>query len=183
MGRIPLCNRHFIGGIIMGFKEIGANELSTPVFSDIGKKWMLVSAAKCDGSVNTMTASWGALGVLWNKNVFFCFVRPQRYTHEFTEESNRISISFFGEEYRDALKLCGTKSGRDIEKIKEAGLTVFNNNGDVGFLEAERIIYGKKIYAGKLDPECFISDDIMKHYNNDYHTVYICEIEKIEEKE
>jgi hypothetical protein len=130
-----------------------------------------------------MTASWGALGVLWGKNVFICFVRPQRYTHEFTEESDRISISFFSEEYRDALKLCGSKSGRDIDKIKESNLSVFNDNGNVGFHEAERIIYGKKLYAGKIDPKCFITDDIEKWYKNDYHTVYVCEIEKIFIKE
>ncbi|MBR6755283.1 MAG: flavin reductase, partial [Clostridia bacterium] len=111
----------------MSFKEIRPEELNSSVFHDIGTKWMLVSAKKPDGSVNTMTASWGALGVLWNKNVFICFVRPQRYTHEFTEASDSISIAFFGEEYRDALKLCGTKSGRDMDKIKEAGLSVFLN--------------------------------------------------------
>lgn len=166
----------------MSFKEIRPEELNSSVFHDIGTKWMLVSAKKPDGSVNTMTASWGALGVLWNKNVFICFVRPQRYTHEFTEASDSISIAFFGEEYRDALKLCGTKSGRDMDKIKEAGLSVFLNGDNVGFNEAERIIYGKKLYAGKIDPKCFISEDIEKHYKDDYHTVYICEIEKIEEK-
>lgn len=167
----------------MSFKEIGINSFETGIFNDIGKKWMLISAAKPDGSINTMTASWGGMGVLWNKNVFFCFVRPQRYTHEFTEASDRISLSFFGEEYRDALTLCGRKSGRNCEKIKLANLTPINQNGDVGFEEAERIIYGKKIYAGKLDPKAFLSDDIEKHYNGDYHTVYICEIEKIVEKE
>lgn len=166
----------------MSFKEIRPEELNSSVFHDIGTKWMLVSAKKPDGSVNTMTASWGALGVLWNKNVFICFVRPQRYTHEFTEASDSISIAFFGEEYRDALKLCGTKSGRDMDKIKEAGLSVFLNGDNVGFNEAERIIYGKKLYAGKIDPKCFISEDIDKLYKDDYHTVYICEIEKIEEK-
>ncbi|MBR2901429.1 MAG: flavin reductase [Clostridia bacterium] len=166
----------------MSFKEIRPEELNSSVFHDIGTKWMLVSAKKPDGSVNTMTASWGALGVLWNKNVFICFVRPQRYTHEFTEASDSISIAFFGEEYRDALKLCGTKSGRDMDKIKEAGLSVFLNGDNVGFNEAERIVYGKKLYAGKIDPKCFISEDIEKHYKDDYHTVYICEIEKIEEK-
>ncbi len=166
----------------MSFKEIKPEELNSSVFSDIGTKWMLVSAQKRDGSINTMTASWGALGVLWNKNVFFCFVRPQRFTHEFTEESDRISISFFGEEYREALKLCGTKSGRDMDKIAKSGLTAFSNDGNVGFNEAERIIYGKKLYAGKIDPACFITEDIDKWYKNDYHTVYICEIEKIEEK-
>ncbi len=167
----------------MGFTEIKTEELNFNVFNDIGKKWMLISAAKEDGSINTMTASWGTMGVLWNKNVFICFVRPQRYTHEFTEASDKISISFFGEQYREALTVCGRKSGRDCEKIKLAGLTPFNDSGDVGFQEAERIIFGKKLYAGKLDPKAFISDDIEKHYNGDYHTVYICEIEKIIEKE
>lgn len=166
----------------MSFKEISPETIDSNVFSDIGKKWMLISAAKPDGTVNTMTASWGGMGVLWNKNVFFCFVRPQRYTHEFTEESDRMSLSFFGEEYRAALTFCGRNSGRNVDKFKETGLTVFNNNGDVGFEEAERIIYGKKLYAGKIDPSAFISDEIEKHYNGDYHTVYICEIEKIEEK-
>ena len=167
----------------MSFKQIEQNEFNTKIFNDIGKKWMLISAAKPDGSINTMTASWGGMGVLWNKNVFFCFVRPQRYTHEFTEASDKISLSFFSEEYRDSLTFCGRNSGRDCDKIAMAKLTAFNENGDVGFLEAERIIYGKKLYAGKLDPKCFISDEIEKHYNNDYHTVYICEIEKIIEKE
>lgn len=167
----------------MSFKQIDINTLNTEVFNDIGKKWMLISAEKPDGSINTMTASWGGLGVLWNKNVFFCFIRPQRYTHEFTEASDKISLSFFSEEYRDALTVCGRKSGRDCDKIALAGLTPISEDGNVGFAEAERIIYGRKIYAGKLDPSCFLSDDIEKHYNNDYHTVYICEIEKIVEKE
>ena len=167
----------------MGFKEVVTETLCTEVFNDINKKWMLVSAAKEDGSINTMTASWGALGILWNKNIFICFVRPQRYTHEFTEASDKISISFFGEEYRNALKICGSKSGRDCDKIALAGITPFNCGGNIGFEEAERIIYGKKIYAGKIDPKAFLSDDIENLYNNDYHTVYICEIEKILERE
>ena len=167
----------------MAFKEILPSELKSSVFEDIGDRWMLISASKPDGSVNTMTASWGALGVLWNKNVFICFVRPQRYTHEFTEASDRMTISFFGEEQRDALILCGRTSGRDTDKIKNANLTPIIKDGYVSFEEAERVIYGKKIYAGKLNPSAFLLDEINKHYDGDYHTVYICEIEKIEEKE
>ncbi len=167
----------------MSFREIKPEEMVSSVFEDIGSKWMLITARKKDGTLNTMTASWGALGVLWGKNVFICFVRPQRYTHEFTEDSDRISISFFGEEYRKALKICGSESGRDVDKIAKAGLTAFCKKDNVGFKQAERIIYGKKLYAGKLDPKCFLTDDIEKWYNNDYHTVYICEVEKIEVKD
>lgn len=167
----------------MSFVQKDTCALQGNVFEDIGKKWMLVSAAKADGTVNTMTASWGMMGVLWGKDVFVCFVRPQRYTHEFTEESEKISISFFGEEKREALKLCGSKSGRDCNKIALAGLTSFCDESGVGFLEAERIIYGKKLYCGRLDPACFLNREIEKWYNNDYHTVYICEIQKVLEKE
>ncbi|MBQ3231093.1 MAG: flavin reductase family protein [Clostridia bacterium] len=167
----------------MSFKEISPNELNTAIFDDIGNKWMLISAAKEDGTVNTMTASWGTVGVLWNKNVFICFIRPQRYTFEFTEASDKISLSFFGEEHRAALKLCGTKSGRDCDKIALAGLDAFVNENGVGFEQAERIIYGKKLYCGRLDPKCFLDEGIEKHYDGDYHYVYICEIEKIEERE
>lgn len=167
----------------MAFKEIEVSQLETKVFDEIGKKWMLISASKQDGSMNTMTASWGGLGVLWNKNVFFCFVRPQRYTYEFIEESDNISLSFFGEEYRDALIFCGRNSGKDVDKLKETGLTAFNQDGKIGFEQAERIIFGKKLYAGEIQPQGFISDEIHKHYeNHDYHIMYICEIEKIIEK-
>ncbi len=167
----------------MAFREIDINQLESNVFQDIGKKWALLSASKKDGSVNTMTVSWGGFGVLWNKNVFFCFVRPQRYTQEFIEESDNISLSFFGEEHRNALVFCGRNSGRDVDKIKETGLTVFDEEGKIGFEQAERIIFGKKLYKGEINPNGFISEEIHKHYeNHDYHITYICEIEKIIEK-
>ena len=131
----------------MGFKEIKPSEINGSVFSDIGSKWMLISAQKPDGSINTMTASWGTMGVLWNKNIFVCFIRPQRFTHEFTEASDKISISFFGEEHRDALRLCGKVSGRDcfvyttqydgsemkISVDKETGVWICVEEGDVAY--------------------------------------------------
>lgn len=167
----------------MGFREIEATKMSGNVFEEIGNGWMLVSAEKKDGKINTMTASWGGMGVLWGKDVFFCFVRPGRYTHEFTEESDRISLSFFSDAYKEALKVCGSKSGRDCDKIRLAGLTAFSDENGVGFREADRIIYGRKLYAGQIDPKNFVSDEIEKWYDHDYHTVYVCEIEKIVEKE
>ena len=84
-----------------GFREILPNELENSI-KLIGGDWMLITAA--DGEkVNTMTASWGCLGVLWNKNVCVAYVRPQRYTYEFIEKASTMSFSFFEEKYRDAL--------------------------------------------------------------------------------
>ena len=101
-----------------GFVEIEASNLENAI-KLIGTDWMLITAADKE-KVNTMTASWGCLGVLWNKNVCVAFVRPQRYTYEFIEKADTVSFSFFDEEYRDALRYCGSHSGRGFDKFKEA---------------------------------------------------------------
>ena len=156
-------------------------EIKENPFSLIGHDWMLLTAAKPDGSFNTMTASWGGVGVLWNKPVLYCFIRPQRYTHEFTEASARISATFFSEDYRAALTLCGRKSGRELDKVKECGLTpVVGDGGHVYFAEAKLVLNGKKLYTGKIDPAGFADAAIDKNYAlKDYHTVYVYEIEEV----
>ena len=111
------------------FLNIAPASIEENLISLIGDKWMLVTAEKADGTVNTMTASWGGAGVIWNKPSAFVFIRPQRYTFEFTEEADIMTLSFFGEERRDALKLCGRVSGRDCDKIRDAGLTLTHRNG------------------------------------------------------
>src|SRR5699024_11934868 len=100
----------------MMFTRIDPKELNKNVFSLIGDRWMLITAGtreKC----NTMTASWGGLGVLWGKPVATVYIRPQRYTMEFVEGSEFFTLAFFGEAYRKALALCGSKSGREIDKV------------------------------------------------------------------
>ena len=105
------------------FSRIDPKELDQNVFSMIGEQWMLVTAGTAE-RCNTMTASWGGLGVLWGKPVATVYIRPQRYTLEFVEREDCFTLSFFGEEYRKALALCGSKSGRDVDKVKECGFTV-----------------------------------------------------------
>lgn len=156
-------------------------EIAGNPFTLIGKDWMLLTAAKPDGTFNTMTASWGGVGILWNKPVLYCFIRPQRYTHEFSEASDRISATFFNEDYRAALTLCGRKSGRELDKVKECGLTpVRTERGHVYFAEAKLVFNGKKLYTGKIDPAGFADMKIDEHYaKGDYHTVYVYEIEEV----
>ena len=162
-------------------REITPDEINENIFKLIGKDWMLITAKKPDGSVNTMTASWGGAGVLWNKNVCFVFIRPQRYTYEFTEEADEFTLSFYPEEMRSALTLCGRKSGRDCDKITEAGLVPRELDSTVYFDGAKLVMKVKKLYKSQLDKDSFIDKSIPDscYAANDYHYVYICEIEKI----
>jgi flavin reductase (DIM6/NTAB) family NADH-FMN oxidoreductase RutF len=165
------------------FLNIAPANIDENLISLIGDKWMLVTAEKSDGTVNTMTASWGGAGVIWNKPSAFVFIRPQRYTFEFIEESENLTLSFFGEEYRDALKLCGSVSGRGRDKIGEAGLTLTHRNGMPCFEEAELTLYCRKRYGQFLTEESVIDETVKSNYAaGDYHKMYICEIVAAEKK-
>ena len=104
------------------FQKIDPKTLDENVFSLIHDKWMLVSAGTAD-RCNTMTASWGGLGILWNRCVATCYIRPQRYTREFMEAEDCFTLAFFGEEHRKALAYCGANSGRDVDKFAQCHLT------------------------------------------------------------
>jgi len=161
----------------MGFKKILPEEMNDNLFRLIGKNWALITAGdKTD--CNTMTASWGSFGILWNKPVVHCFIRPQRYTYTFVENSDTYTLSFFDESYRSQLQLCGTKSGRDIDKIRECGFTtVFADCGTPYFDEAQLVFICKKLYWHDIQPERFVDRNMMKHYpDHDYHREYIGEI-------
>ena len=160
-----------------GFREISPKDLENAI-KLIGDDWMLITAADGD-KVNTMTASWGCLGVLWNKNVCVAFVRPQRYTYEFVEKADTVSFSFFDEKNRDALRFCGAHSGRDFDKFKETGLA-YELDGNTPIIEQARIVLEcRKLYADDLKKENFILPEPLVNYkNNDFHRFYIFEIEK-----
>lgn len=158
-------------------KPCRTKDLSENVFSLIGDTWMLITAGNRE-KCNTMTASWGGLGVLWGKDVATIYVRPQRFTYEFVEQEDCFTLSFFGEEQRAVLALCGSKSGRDMDKISACGLTAeFSDCGAPYFAEAKLVLVCKKMYFADLDPAQFLSAEIEPHYHNgDYHRMYIGEI-------
>lgn len=167
---------------LVGFREIPINSASD-IFNLIGRDWMLITAAK-DGAVNTMTASWGCAGVLWNKPVCICFIRPQRYTYEFAEAADTLSLSFFGQEYRRELAFCGARSGRNCDKFAETGLTTAYC-GDTPFVrEAKMVLICRKLYADDIKEGCFILPGLLENYPiRDYHRFYICGIEKVLSRE
>ena len=145
----------------------------------IGKDWMLITVKDGEGA-NAMTASWGCMGVLWNKPVAVCFIRPQRYTYGLAENEERMSLAFFGEGYREALSLCGSKSGRDCDKLSLAGLTVSDVDGVPVIDQASTVVIGKKLYADDLKEDNFIEKAMLDNYKNkDFHRIYVLEIQKV----
>ncbi len=147
----------------------------------IGKDWMLiVTEDEEQGRVNAMTASWGAMGVLWNQNICVCFIRPQRHTYALAEKAERFSIAFLGEDRRDALRLCGSKSGRDTDKLAATGLSTEVIDGVSVIRESEINLICRKLYADDLREDRFIDRELLKNYQNkDYHRMYVCEIETV----
>ena len=140
--------------------------------------WGLVCAGNAD-KWNGMTVSWGGAGELWNKDVVFIFIRPQRYTKEFIDREEYFTLSFFDEKYKDALKICGTKSGRDCDKMKSAGLDAVCDGNTVYPAQARIVLKCKKIAVQEMNSAGFIDKSIEKNYNGDYHFIYVGEIEKV----
>ena len=133
----------------MAFKEVDIKSLNFNPFTKIGSEWMLITAGDESGC-NTMTASWGGLGVLWGKNVATCYIRPQRYTKKFVDANDTFTLSFYGPEYKQALSICGSKSGRDCDKVKEAGLTPYFTDGTAAFEEAGMVFVCRKLYEDEI---------------------------------
>lgn len=158
-------------------RRINPEELSDNVFSLIAKDWTLITAGN-PNSYNMMTANWAGLGFLWRRNVCFLFIRPSRYTYEFIERGDTLSLNFFDESFREVLNICGKKSGRDIDKMRDVPLTPFElNGGSVAFEEARLVLNCKKMCTADMETFDYIDKSVLQNYaDGDFHKLYICEI-------
>ncbi|HCE43196.1 MAG TPA: flavin reductase [Lentisphaeria bacterium] len=163
--------------------EIPFDKFSLPVFKSWGSDWFLLTSGDTKtGHYNTMTVAWGSFGVMWQKPFAMVVVRPGRHTYSFMEKYNSFTLSAFGKEQRKALNFCGSKSGRDIDKIKESGITPAPSLkiDAPGFDEAELIIECSKMYYDDFKPGKFLDDSIGRNYpDKDYHRIYFGEIVSI----
>lgn len=166
------------------FKEINIAELNESPFNLFNKDWALLTAGDSK-SFNTMTVSWGGVGILWRKNVATVYVRKSRYTLEFMDKNEHFSLSFGGDSMRKALTFCGKNSGRNCDKVKETSITpVFEENAPY-FAEGKLVLICKKLYRQEMNANSFIDKSIVdKDYSDDdYHIIFIGEIEKALVKE
>ena len=123
---------------------------------------------------------------MWNHPVAVAVIRPQRFTYEFTEREDKLTLSFLGEEYRKALTYCGTHSGRDEDKIANAGLSVaFTESDTPAIAQARLVLECKKLYVSDLKAENFLDQTIIERWypEKDFHRAYVLQILKAYIKE
>ncbi len=161
------------------FKEISPKEIPDNLIKAISEEWMLITAGDQNG-YNMMTASWGFAGEMWGSDAVMAVVRPQRYTMEFLSSHDYFTLSFYGDN-KDLHKICGSKSGRDVNKTELCGLTP-TFDGDVTYFEQARmVLVCKKQYVQQMQPEYFTDTepDSKWYPQKDYHYMIIGKIEKV----
>lgn len=135
--------------------------------------------------VNAMTIGWGHIGIEWSRPIFVAYVRESRHTKTMLENNGEFTINVpVGEFDRNILAVCGRKSGRDMDKIKELGLHLVESDvvSVPGIAELPLTLECKVIYKQKQDLTA-IPEDIIKTYYpadntgfQDYHYAYYGEI-------
>ncbi|MGN1481919.1 flavin reductase [Porcipelethomonas sp.] len=166
----------------MNFEKQNIYELEFNPFKLIGKDWFLLTSGNLN-EYNTMTASWGQMGVLWNAPVFTTVVRPSRKTFELMEKNEYFTVSFFDEKYRKALSFCGSHSGRDYDKAQETGLTPAEFDGNTAFEEANLILVCRKLYTQNMETDSFLDKSLLKFYESDpLHKAFTGEIVSVYKK-
>ncbi|MBE6995537.1 MAG: flavin reductase family protein [Ruminococcaceae bacterium] len=148
--------------------------LTPEIFRIFVERGALLTAGDRAGC-NTMTVGWCQAGTLWNVPTCTVYVRPERYTYAFMEANDYFTVSVFPEGSKKIMAYCGSKSGRDTDKIEDCDLTLCYGEGDAPFFEeAELVLVCKKIYAQDLDAACVVQDDpILPFYQKGgWHRAY-----------
>ncbi len=152
---------------------------TTDIFEKFDKQWALLTAGNAD-SFNMMTISWGGLGTLWNKPVATVYVRTSRYTHDFMDREGYFTISFYPAKYKEALGLLGSKSGREIDKMKDSPLTPKVLEESITFEEAEVTLVCRKLFKQELSLENIPEGIVKVAYDGMApHDMFIGEVVKI----
>ena len=151
--------------------------LFSEIVSTFGKTNALLTAGdheKC----NTMTIGWCGLGRVWNLPACTVYVRPERYTYQFMENNDYFTVCGFSAADQEKMALCGTKSGRDIDKFKACNFTARYGAGNAPFIaEAQWALICRKIYAQDMTDGCLTDSRPSKFYCGEgWHRMYIGEV-------
>ncbi len=153
------------------------------------KKGILLTT-KSDGKVNTMTIGWGTIGIEWGRPVFVAYVRVGRHTRQMLDESGEFTVNIpYGEFDSKILGFCGSKSGRDTDKIAEMGLKLVDSSiVNVPGIRQLPLTLECKVLSSKIQNIPMLPENILNRYypkdvdssnpgsNEDFHIAYYGEI-------
>ena len=165
----------------MRLQAVDPKEFAPSLLPAFGRENALLAAGDKSGC-NAMTIGWCQAGRLWSLPVCTVYVRPERYTYQFMEDQAYFTVSVLPKDMKNAMALCGTRSGRDMDKIKECGLTVRTGAGGAPFFEeAELVLVCRTLYAQDLEPACVLpagEEKILPSYGakGGWHRAYTGEI-------
>ena len=162
----------------MRLQAVDPKEFAPSLLPAFGRENALLAAGDKSGC-NAMTIGWCQAGRLWNLPVCTVYVRPERYTYQFMEKNAMFTVSVLPESAREAMAVFGTKSGRDLDKIKACGLTVRYGAGDAPFFEeAEKVLVCRTLFVQDMAPECVRDDRLLAHYGakGGWHRIYTGEV-------
>ena len=165
--------------MIMIYKTVDPRSIKDNLIKCFAEEWALITAGNRE-DYNMMTASWGFAGEMWGNDSIAVVVRPQRYTMDYIDKSDYFTVSFYGDN-KAIHKVCGTKSGREVDKTKETGLTPVLSEKYVYFKEARMVLIVKKQFVQTLCEDCFCDKAIIDKWypEKDYHNMIIGKIEKV----
>ena len=165
--------------MISMFKEIKLIDIKENLWSKLNKEWGLITAGSLD-DLNTMTISWGAFGTLWYKDMLTVYIRSTRHTVKYLDREKYFSLSFYDNKYKKSLGICGSESGRDIDKIKKIGFTKCFDKAPY-FKEASLVLICRKVAKTDMTSSIIYDNSIKeKEYGTgDYHYMYNGIIEKV----
>ncbi len=158
-------------------RKLDPADLLVRPFHLLDLEWALLVAGR--EKPNPMTVSWGALGTLWQRPLVTVYVRPTRHTFSLLNQHPEFTLSFLPEEHRSALDLCGTRSGRDLDKWEAAGIHAAASEKVAvpRVAEADLALECRVLSTLDLDPSRFLDAEIEELYpQRDYHRVFLGEV-------
>ena len=141
---------------------------------------LLLAATRRDGQSNVMTIGWATVGILWGLPVMVVLVRPSRYTYGFIEESGVFTVNVPTQDIKSYVSMCGTQSGRDVDKL--AGVATFMGQevDCVGLDECPLIYECQVVHTNDVIPANLLPDVTRRAYpEGDFHRMYYGQIKGV----
>lgn len=138
--------------------------------AEVGRELSLITAGTPE-RFNSLTARYGAVGMIWMKDSYFAFIKPERYTWEFIRDQEYFTVSYFPKEYDGIHQVFGHQSGRDVDKAQLTGITPEFLPHGVTYREAYEVYVCRKMYMRQMD-RALIPEDAIAKYEDPTNLLY-----------